>query len=279
MLLVTRAAWGARAPKSTSAIGTVRGHALHYEGPKMGEFPHDSCASKVRGIQAFHMGPSRGWADIAYNALVCPHGYVFEGRGPSRRSAAQGTNDGNAHFLATCFLGGVDDVFTDAAKLAFLDAFAWMGGGGERRPHSFFHATGCPGSPIRTWIEQGLPRPGGGPAPGPAPEPPPGQYHHGYGHGEPMVKFAVSPFDGKVHGAVWHPAEGKWFWQRSYSEFYWEVADVQLHMQEQGHRITVDGRGGPNTRDNLLNYQRARGGATAADAVVGPRTWNWLHGR
>ena len=80
MNLVTRAQWGARPPRNRTPLNPT-GATAHWEGPHMGVFPHTACPSKVRGIQAFHMD-SRGWSDIAYNAIVCPHGYVFEGRGP-----------------------------------------------------------------------------------------------------------------------------------------------------------------------------------------------------
>lgn len=207
MLFVTRAAWGARAPKSTSPISEVLGDALHYEGPAMGSFPHTSCASKVRGIQAFHMD-GRGWADIAYSAVVCPHGYVYEGRGKGRRSAAQGTNDGNAHYYAVCGLWGQGDPVTDAAKQAYLDAFAWLGGGGQRRPHSSFHATACPGDPVRAWIAAGLPAPGPAPTPKPTPGAPAMDEFFAY---DPKffggVTVAVSDIDGDGHLEVVTGAE------------------------------------------------------------------------
>lgn len=107
-----------------------------------------------------------------------------------------------------------------------------------------------------------------------APSPPPAPVHS---HPTPLVQFAVSPYDGRVHGAVWHPEARVWFWQRTYSEIYWEVADVQQHLANQGHRIAVDGKGGPDTRSQLIAYQQYRG--LAADGIVGPATWAWLHER
>src|SRR5206468_2171048 len=35
---------------------------------------------EVRGIQAFHQGPERGWADIGYHFVIDGAGRVFEGR-------------------------------------------------------------------------------------------------------------------------------------------------------------------------------------------------------
>lgn len=35
----------------------------------------------MRQLQAFHMGPQRGWADIGYGYVVFPSGRMYEGRG------------------------------------------------------------------------------------------------------------------------------------------------------------------------------------------------------
>lgn len=135
----------------------------------MGTFAHSQCAGKVRSIQNFHMD-GQGWADIAYNFLVCPHGFVFEGRGWGRRSAANGTNAGNAAYHAVCYLGGKGDPFTDAAKGGFrATRDEWERRYGRKanvHPHRYFLATECPGSEITNWISSGL---GGGSAPAPAP--------------------------------------------------------------------------------------------------------------
>jgi len=112
---------------------------------------------------------SRGWADIAYNFLVCPHGYTFEGRGWGRRSAANGTNDANAYYHAVCYLSGDGDPFTDLAKGQFVAVRdAWVARYQKNAvvmPHSAFVSTACPGDAIRSWIRSGLP--GGSTPPAP----------------------------------------------------------------------------------------------------------------
>lgn len=116
---------------------------------------------------------TKRWADIAYNFVVCPHGYVFEGRGWGNRSAANGTNAANGSYLAVCYLGGEGDPFTEQAKTGFR----WCRSEWERlrgrkadiKPHSSFVATACPGNTIRSWIASGM----GGSDPAPPPPPPP----------------------------------------------------------------------------------------------------------
>lgn len=161
---VSRAEWGARAPRSrpTNFWPQRGGNAGHYEGPPMGDFPHSSCATKWRGIQSFHMN-DRGWSDIAYNFGYCPHGYWYELRGLGVRSSANGTNDGNDRFYAICGLFGQGDPFTDAAKAAARRAIDHTRNHGNAGPavvpHSAFKATACPGDPKRNWIKAGYPDP------------------------------------------------------------------------------------------------------------------------
>lgn len=161
MRLVTRAQWGARAPRSISRISNPSGTTIHWEGPTMGTFEHSSCASKVRGIQNFHMD-SRGWADIAYNALVCPHGWTFEGRWLGVRSAANGTNLGNDSHYAVCALWGKNDPTPDIGKHEFIEVVAYFdaqGAGSEWKGHRDWKATECPGQPLYDWIKAGHPDP------------------------------------------------------------------------------------------------------------------------
>jgi hypothetical protein len=110
MTLVRRAQWGAQYAKGSGAIpGPVRGVTCHWEGPAMGyPWNHSECAGKVRTIERFH-AVSRGWSGIAYNALACPHGSVYEGRGPGVRSAANGESSigGNDQWYAVCYPAGV----------------------------------------------------------------------------------------------------------------------------------------------------------------------------
>jgi hypothetical protein len=157
MNFVTRGQWGARPP--TSGYQGIHSQVTtgHWEGPHMGDFPHDSCATKVRGIQAYHMD-NNGWSDIAYNGMACPHGAVFEGRGPNHRSAANGTNEGNDSSAVICYLGGEGDPLTDLGKQAMTDGAEWLGQP-MRKGHKDWYNTACPGDEIYNWIHDGTPPP------------------------------------------------------------------------------------------------------------------------
>lgn len=157
--LLTRSQLGLRPARNRSTNITPRHLTGHYAGlsPWRGGFDHARCASIWRGWQDFHIG-TRGWSDIAYNSGVCPHGVRMEGRGPGVRSAANGTNAGNAASYATCYIAGQGDPLTDEAKVAFLAEAARFRVPLDRA-HSDWKPTACPGDPLRDWIHQGAPLP------------------------------------------------------------------------------------------------------------------------
>jgi hypothetical protein len=168
----TRADWGARPPKSRTAIPDPEGDTVHYGGPSpwpdsvdrstaarfMASADHGRCASIVRAYQDFHMD-DRGWSDIAYNSLACPHGHRYEGRGPGIRSAAQGTTDGNNRSYATCYIGGEGDPVGDPTKFAFLDEGTPNRMLRLRWGHRDWKSTACPGARLYAWRQAGFPAP------------------------------------------------------------------------------------------------------------------------
>lgn len=175
---VPYSSWSRRARGATSSthpIGSTKGTTLHWEGPHMGAFPHSACDDKVRSIQAFHRD-TRDWADIAYNALVCPHGYTYEGRGLWTMSAANGNSEDNGDWYAICYIGGEGDPFTDAAKDGFFEAVRWFrteGGAPDRvNGHRDHKSTACPGDVIYRWLHATDFTP-----PPPPPPPPPVTTH------------------------------------------------------------------------------------------------------
>lgn len=133
---------------------------------------HTRCPSIVRAWHDYHL--SKGWYGLAYTSCECPHGVRYEGRGPGKRTGANGTNPGNLRSYAVVYLGGVGDPLTDEAKRAFHDEAARLGVP-LRWCHSDWKATACPGNILRSWRDTGWPAPGGSTPPTPAPTltPPP----------------------------------------------------------------------------------------------------------
>jgi hypothetical protein len=87
--IVGRAEWGAKPAVGVTNLvpSRVRLCVLHHT---TGTY---AGAQTVRNIQAFHQGPTRKWADIAYSFLVAPDGTIYEGRGWGKQGAhAKGYN-------------------------------------------------------------------------------------------------------------------------------------------------------------------------------------------
>ncbi len=236
MNFMSRDSWGARSASTSTNITPV-GVAVHWEGPHMGTPDHSECGDLVRGFQRFHMD-SRGWADIAYSAVVCPHGWVIEGRGRGRRTAANGTNDGNQRFYAVCYLGGEGDPLTDAGKVGILDAIEWLGGG-EVIGHRDVTATACPGEELYAWVLAGVPSP--------VVEP-------------PVVEPPVEP---EI------PCEEKVF--RLGDEGRCVIYIQRLLNKRKGYSLVDDGDFGQKTASAVKKFQRSR--KLTADGIVGARTW------
>lgn len=163
MKLVKRSAWGARYGRGDTNVTPERGGVtVHYEGGgKLTGRPHSTCAARVRGIESYHVN-TQGWLGIAYSYLACEHGYVFEGRGLGRRTAANGTNSGNQNWYAVCALIGDADPTSDALLTALRDAIDYMrahGAGKKINGHRDHLSTSCPGSRLYAWVKRGAPRP------------------------------------------------------------------------------------------------------------------------
>lgn len=160
MRLVTRTAWGARDPNCTDPVPPITAVVVHYSAMNADEqADHANCAARVRGIQNYHMN-TKGWCDIAYNFVLCKHGYVFVGRGWDNRSGA--TGDANDFSIAICFLGddteGRDDV-TLAGRTALADflrtAVAHYPGAQVVTGHRKYMSTSCPGDELWKFVTSG----------------------------------------------------------------------------------------------------------------------------
>lgn len=158
MKIISRAGWGARKPRSRTAVeaDARRWFVIHHSGGPV--------TQTVRAIQDWCMNEpphGRGFSDIDYNFLVRGStGEIYEGRGWD--VVGSHTVGYNTTGIGVCVIGN-NEPLSDAAK----DALLWLHAEGERRAgrnltvrgHGQLTATGCPGSRILDWIGQGLPAP------------------------------------------------------------------------------------------------------------------------
>jgi hypothetical protein len=169
MKLITRHAWGARAPKFLlTTLASTHGVKVHFTGDRVAPGvvgDHDRCFDMVRAIQDFHMD-TNDWNDIAYSFLVCTHGYVFEGRGLHHEPAANGAGLNRGHY-AVCGLVGNSGLVdpSDAMLNGIRDAIEYCrtegDAGNEIKGHRDGYSTDCPGPKLYAWVKAGAPRPGG----------------------------------------------------------------------------------------------------------------------
>lgn len=172
MDLVRRAAYGLPATSPAAYIASTEGVKVHYLGSEYSSRRHDLCDDYVRAIRASHLAnTAEGYVDIAYNACVCEHGTVYEGRGPNHRSGANGTAALNTGTYSVCALVGSSGLTTptDAQLHGLRDAIEWLRAEGEAGDyiggHRDGYATSCPGGPLYDWVKRGAPRPGATPPP------------------------------------------------------------------------------------------------------------------
>ena len=159
MSLIKRAVWGARSSVGTGnkILPNPLGVAVHYSATNIGVQSHALCDDHVRGIQRYHM-EHNGWSDIAYSYLVCQHGFVYEGRGVGKGSAANGTTKANEDYYAVCGIMGPGDQPTKELVVGIGDAIDICQKAGAKSRvlgHGDLFATSCPGKALNALVKAG----------------------------------------------------------------------------------------------------------------------------
>ncbi len=115
-------------------------------------------------IRRWHM--AKGWADIGYNIVIPRDGTIQIGRSLDYRGAH--VEGYNFRALGICLVGGIDesgkaeDNFTDAQRLALLDALRFCrryAPAARIQGHRDFPnvAKDCPSFDVREWLRQVAP--------------------------------------------------------------------------------------------------------------------------
>ncbi|MFD5266762.1 N-acetylmuramoyl-L-alanine amidase [Streptomyces sp. NPDC058335] len=168
MKLVTRKTLGW--PTSAAALQpTAKGVKVHWLGQAVSAKlakDHSLCIALWKGIRESHLANVKeGYSDVAYNRAACVHGYVLEGRGPGRRTGANGNQVLNrAHYAIVALIGdeGLTEP-TDELLHALRDGIEDLqehGAGKEILGHQDGYPTECPGPALYAWVQKGAPRPG-----------------------------------------------------------------------------------------------------------------------
>lgn len=160
MDIVTRAEWGARPPAGT--IKTVAPAARdeyfqHWNGGATRIANHDRCPGVVRQIQGYHID-GRGWVDIGYNLLVCPHGTVYEGRGIDAVGAHCVDHNRSGYGVQAMIGEGEHPTPAMLTTLAAVRAMLISRSGHTLalRGHRDGMSTTCPGDELYAWVHAGM---------------------------------------------------------------------------------------------------------------------------
>ncbi len=228
----------------------------------MGVPSHDKCDDTVRGIQNYHMD-SQGWSDIAYNILVCQHGYQYEGRGKGKGSAANGTTQANKDWYAICAMCGENDPQTPELIQGIKDAAATVrswGAANGSTGHRDHISTACPGDALYGRVRNGEFTSGGTAGGG-------GSSGGGSGGGTkaPAFPYPSSDYLGTARSDP-HCHSGY------YASDQPNVRTWQQQMKNRGWSIGVDGQYGPQSEDVCRSFQADK--SLGVDGLVGPQTWS-----
>ena len=263
----TREECGLRAPRAVSTLiaPELGGVAVHYGGGGSTgitkDTDHSRCQALWRAWQDYHMD-GHGWWDIAYTAGYCQHGHALAGRGWARRTAANGTNDGNWRYYAFVWLGCGGDTITREA----LDALDWLivaarhagGAGKDVVGHRDLYSTECPGDVLEARAQARANRAVPKPKPkkptkvdAPTFPLPPGHW------------FGVTSSDPHNHSGYYSASDRAALkpWQ----------AQANKVLVPSAHHLTVDGYYGPATEAACRAIQRRR--KLKRDGLLGENTW------
>lgn len=98
--VISAAVWGASSPLNAPFERTIPKYVVihHTFQPRnASQGTLDGAKKAARQIQAFHMGPQRGWSDSGHNFLNTKGGFLLEGRHGSLEAAIRGFCVQSAH--------------------------------------------------------------------------------------------------------------------------------------------------------------------------------------
>jgi len=157
--VLSRLAWGARAMRGAATPMHPSHVTVHHTDGHPRTNLSDSIED-VRGIQAFHQGPERGWADIGYHFVIDGSGRVFEGRHADVLGAhAGGANEDN---IGIALMGDYNrDQLSDGQKTSLRRLITFLAlryradpkQKGFIQPHMHYSNTDCPGKNVVAFLD------------------------------------------------------------------------------------------------------------------------------
>lgn len=166
--IVTRAEWGARAPKTPFThvpLSARSATCIHHDGPTpitISTFAE--AVAQVRADEAYHI-IHNGWAGIGYNFLVISaagtdvDGVIFEGRG--RDMVGAHCLNWNTPWIGIQVAIGGGQTPSPKALTSTRWLHDWFeaaaGRSLSKKVHSDGFNTACPDPKLRAWVKAGMP--------------------------------------------------------------------------------------------------------------------------
>jgi hypothetical protein len=116
--VVSRAQWGAQAPRSAASYANGVNMAVVHHTAGSNSYTREQAPGRVRGYQDYHRNVL-GWKDIGYNALIDRYGRIYEGRegGLSRAVIGAHAANYNTASFGVAVMGNFSSV--DAPQAAY----------------------------------------------------------------------------------------------------------------------------------------------------------------
>jgi len=162
-IVLPRSAWTKWVPKKTDLVPlrSPVGFAVHWPGSATKKFNNSQAAiaSLLESERSFHVN-TRGWTDIAYQGGVDNAGRIWDLRGISWRSAANGDASLNSRWGSiTCLLGSEEEPSPEMiSAVKYFRQEIWL----KRYPaakrvvgHRDLTNTDCPGPALYALVKSG----------------------------------------------------------------------------------------------------------------------------
>jgi hypothetical protein len=157
--VVSRAAWGARPPKSGYTQHSPQRMIVHHSYiPNQSQY---KGAASIRGIQNYHMdGETTKWNDIGYHFLIGPEGTIYQGR-PETVVGAHCSPNTNS--VGICMIGDYDpgkDPIPPVMEESLIKLLSWLAANYRIDPrnnlygHCDFSPKSCPGKNVYVRLPQ-----------------------------------------------------------------------------------------------------------------------------